>query len=249
MKRYCLLFLLLAYFLTGCIKVLPGQTEGSSGTDSTGESGNPTPSSGWVTEAEQTFYVYEDGSRHTGWLELNDTRYYLNEDGALQTGWLELDGQVYYLKADSSVTRGTVSIEQRTYHFTSTGAKITVANPWNLIPSDYTPDLVSAEDGYMVDSSCRDSLMQMLADCRKAGFDARITSAYRRHETQIELYNNKVWYYIDRGYDKASAGKAAATVIAIPGTSEHELGLAVDLVDSSHWVLDETQADTPRKNG
>lgn len=39
--------------------------------------------------------------------------------------------------------------------------------------------------------------------------------------------------------------KQAATEVAVPGTSEHQLGLAVDLVDASYQVLDEAQASTP----
>lgn len=48
------------------------------------------------------------------------------------------------------------------------------------------------------------------------------------------------------GWPKASpAQKQAATEVAVPGTSEHQLGLAVDLVDASYQVLDEAQASTP----
>lgn len=241
MKRYFILSLILILLLAGCAPASSTETSGSS----TDESGDNNPRVGWVTEAGETVYVNADGTRHTGWLELNETRYYLDEQGVLQTGWLELEGQTYYLKSDGSITRGKAVIDDRTFYFTSTGAKIILVNPWHFIPYDYTSDIVNAEDGYMIDSSCKDDLLQMLADCRKAGFDARITSAYRRPQTQINLYNNKVWYFLDQGYDEATARKEAAKIIAVPGTSEHELGLAVDLVDSSYWVLDEAQEDTP----
>ena len=246
MKRYCILLFLLTFLLSGCITVLPAQTTGSTETETTDttESTESVPSTGWVTEAAQTFYVNQDGSRHTGWLELNGTRYYLDAQGVLQTGWLELDGQEYYLKADGSITRGAATIDQRVHYFTSAGVKVIVANPWNIIPSDYKPELVSAEDGYLVDSSCRDALMQMLSDCRNAGHGVKIISAYRKHQTQIDLYNRKVWYYIDRGYNEADARKEAGTIVAVPGTSEHELGLALDLVDASYRGLDEAQEDT-----
>ncbi len=239
MKRYLILLFLLSFLLTGCISTLP-----TGGTESTAES-TEANAARWVTDAGQTFYIKEDGSLHSGWLELDGKRYYLDQDGFLQTGWLELDGKQYYLKTDGSAIRGKAIIDRDTYYFTSTGVKTLVVNPWNVIPSGYTPDLVDAEDGYIVDRSCKDDLLQMLADCRAAGHDARITSAYRRQETQVELYNKKVWYFIDRGYTVADARKEAATVVAMPGTSEHQLGLAVDLVDSSHWVLDETQENTP----
>ena len=240
MKRFLILLFLLSFLLTGCGYFLP-----ASNTESTGASAEATPVAHWVKDAGHTFYITEDGSLHTGWLELDGNRYYLDKDGILQTGWLELDGQQYYLKDDGSVTRGKAIIDRTTYYFTSAGVSTLVVNPWNMIPNSYTPNLVDAEDGYIVDSSCKDALLQMLADCRTAGYDARITSAYRKHQTQVELYNKKVWYFIDRGYSVANARKEAGTIIAVPGTSEHQLGLAVDLVDSSHWVLDESQENTP----
>ncbi len=203
------------------------------------------PLTGFVKEGENTYYINADGSRHTGWLELGGTRYYLDENGILKTGWLKLDGWEYYLKADGSITRGKAVIDNRTYYFSSTGIKVILVNPWHFVPADYTPDLVSAEDGYIVDRSCRDALIRMLQDCRKAGYDARITSAYRRQQTQIDLYNNKVNYFLDLGYDPATARAEAAKIIAVPGTSEHQLGLSVDLVDNSYWVLDEQQEKTP----
>ena len=244
MKRLFILLILSVFLLIGCRPALPQESTGSA-TTPTNATQETQPPTGWITEAEQTFYVNRDGSRHTGWLELNDTRYYLDENGVLQTGWLELDGQTYYLKEDGSITRGQAVVANQTYHFTSSGASVTVVNPWFFVPADYAPELVDAEDGYIVDKSCRDSLLQMLSDCRKAGHNARITSAYRRHSTQIELYNNKVWYFMNCGYDEASARKEAGTIIAVPGTSEHELGLAVDLVDANYWVLDEAQENMP----
>jgi len=182
MKRYFFLLFLLSFLLTGCIDSQPVGNTGS--TDASTEA---KPVARWVKDAEQTFYIKEDGSRHTGWLELDGQRYYLDKDGILQTGWLELDGQQYYLKEDGAVTRGKAVIDQTTYYFTSSGVSTLLVNPWNMVPNGYTPDLVNAEDGYVVDSSCKDALLQMLADCRTAGYDARITSAYRRQQTQVDL--------------------------------------------------------------
>ena len=246
MKRYIILLITLSFLLSGCITLIPGQTQTDpQGGKTTAPSTEDTQPTGWVQEAGKTYYLDADGNRHTGWLELDGTRYYLNAMGELQTGWLELDGQTYYLKNDGSIARGKLVIGDRAYYFTSTGARIIVANPWNIIPSDYAPDLVVAENGHKVDSSCKDALLKMLQDCRNAGFDAQIADAYRSHETQIWLYNRKVNYYLDLGYSLADARKEAATISAMPGTSEHEMGLAVDLVDNSYWELDEAQEDTP----
>ena len=40
------------------------------------------------------------------------------------------------------------------------------------------------------------------------------------------------------------AEKEAGTVVAVPGTSEHQLGLALDIIDNSNWVLDWSQENT-----
>ena len=47
-----------------------------------------------------------------------------------------------------------------------------------------------------------------------------------------------------QGYSEEEARTETAKNIAIPGTSEHQLGLAVDIVDKNYQILDETQEDT-----
>jgi D-alanyl-D-alanine carboxypeptidase len=119
-----------------------------------------------------------------------------------------------------------------------------VANPWNMIPSDYIPNIKDIEDGYAIEKSCKEPLEKMLSDCRNAGHGVAIVSGYRRNSTQITLYNKKVNYYLDQGLSPAEARKEAGKVVAMPGTSEHELGLAVDLVDNTYYGLDEAQENT-----
>ena len=252
MKRICIFLVLLSLLLTGCTTVQTDNAISTSpDTAPTVSTNAPTettvqkPVTGWVKENGKTYYIKEDGSHHTGWLELNGTRYYLNESGILQTGWLKLDGQEYYLKSDGSITRGKAIINQTTYYFTSRGVKTIVVNPWNMLPADYKPYLFSVEGGHKVDYTCKDALLQMLSDCRAAGYDPAICSSYRTQELQIELYNAKVKYYLNRGYEAAEAREKAGQVVAKPGTSEHQLGLAVDLVDDAHWDLDESQEKRP----
>lgn len=245
MKYYIVLLLLVSLLLTGCFTAVPDQTQTVPSSEAKPETTTEeTIPSGWVTEAAQTFYLNEDGSRHIGWLELDGKRYYLDNTGVLQTGWLELDNETYYLQADGSAAKGKVTVDDRAHYFTSTGAKIMIANPWNIIPSDYSPDLQNTEGGMTIDKSCKESLDKMLADCRAAGHGVVLISAFRKNSTQIYLYNRKVNYYLDLGFDAATARTEASKVVAMPGTSEHELGLAVDLVDNSYTELDEAQENT-----
>lgn len=60
-------------------------------------------------------------------------------------------------------------------------------------------------------------------------------------EHQTRIFNRKVNEWKNQGYDEETAKKKAATSVAIPGTSEHQLGLAVDIVDTQSWKLTASQ--------
>ena len=122
---------------------------------------------------------------------------------------------------------------------------LTLVNPWNTIPEDWTVELISIGNGHRVDRACYDDLMAMLEGCREAGHRPVVKSSYRTQATQKQLYENKVRQWIGYGYDEEAARKKAATIVAVPGTSEHQLGWAVDIVDDRYHGLNEKQATMP----
>lgn len=122
---------------------------------------------------------------------------------------------------------------------------LALVNPWNRVDyAGFTPRLVDIGDGRQVDERCAEALEQMLADCAAAGNDPLVCSAYRTRETQEILYQNKVQRLTAAGVDAGEADSIAAMEVARPGTSEHELGLAVDVVDAGHQALDQSQEST-----
>lgn len=123
---------------------------------------------------------------------------------------------------------------------------LTLVNPWNgLEETDYTVHKVEIEDGFFVDKACADALKTMLADCRGAGGDPKIAAAYRTIDEQLELYDGEIQRRIDGGMTPDEATASVSLEIAVPGRSEHELGLAVDLVDAASPMMDASQAGTP----
>ena len=86
--------------------------------------------------------------------------------------------------------------------------------------------------------------MEMVDACRAAGLQPVIGSAYRSIDDQIYLHNRKINFYLDKGLAYEDAYAEASTVVAIPGCSEHNLGLAVDLCALSYQILDEGQLKT-----
>ena len=207
------------------------------------------PVTGPQTVADRLWLFGEDGALcDAGWQEVFGKKYYLNDDLTMYTGWLELDGTKYYLQADGTAAKGQLEIEGETWFFTSSGAQIYLVNPWNRVPEGYKVNLVSLPDEYASNKKVADfiydDLMDMIYDCEEAmremfaGTGKKVPtvwcrSANRTNTDQRILYQNKVDKVkaANPGISQSEAERIAATVVAPPGTSEHQLGLAVDLVD------------------
>lgn len=120
---------------------------------------------------------------------------------------------------------------------------LTLVNPWHEVPEGYFVELDTVE-GYLVDRRAANALTQMLSDCRAAGFAPIICSAYRTQEYQEMLYRNKIMRLLAEGVPNKDAPALAAKSVALPGTSEHQLGLAVDLISETYTNLDQWQERT-----
>ena len=116
------------------------------------------------------------------------------------------------------------------------------------LPEDYSPgvEMVWARDGraYSLDRRCTADFLDMMADCAAAGGQPYICSGFRSREEQEKLYAEKVRSLIEEGVSPEEAPQEAALTVAVPGTGEHELGLAADLIDEGYPYLDEEQENT-----
>lgn len=106
-------------------------------------------------------------------------------------------------------------------------------------------ETVPVDTGYLFDKRAAGALQDMLDAARADGMDLYITSAWRSRATQAKLYENRVYRFQLEGYSREEAEEIGATVVARPGTSEHELGLSVDLVTDTYQILDEGFAEQP----
>ena len=122
--------------------------------------------------------------------------------------------------------------------------QLMLVNPWNTLPEDYAVELATLANGLQVDARIYDALDAMLTDCRAAGLSPIVCSAYRTEATQTRLYNNKVARVRASGVPEDQVEAEAARWVAKPGTSEHQTGLALDIVAASYQILDEKQEDT-----
>jgi D-alanyl-D-alanine carboxypeptidase len=108
---------------------------------------------------------------------------------------------------------------------------------WNLqlVNSTHTyvengsKTLVKLPNGESVDSRIMKSLQELLNDAEANGFDPAVISGYRSNEVQQAIWDEKVQEYVNQGYSQSEAEKLTSEYVAVPGTSEHETGLAVDI--------------------
>lgn len=122
---------------------------------------------------------------------------------------------------------------------------LTLVNWENPIPADYSiPELVELRNNQSFDRRAYPELQRMMDACRADGLDPMICSSYRTEEFQAELFENKAAQYLAEGYGREEAETLAGQWVARPGTSEHQLGLAVDIVDTGYQSLDEGQEQT-----
>lgn len=120
-----------------------------------------------------------------------------------------------------------------------------LVNAKNPIPDDWKVDLVQLKNGHQVDRRAYDSLQKMMDDARAKGWNPLICSSYRTTSYQQQLFDNRVQRMKNQGMSEKEAIADTEKWIAIPGTSEHETGLALDIVTVENQVLDNSQLKSP----
>lgn len=129
-----------------------------------------------------------------------------------------------------------------------------LVNPDNALPKDYSVEVSEIKPKYSnyvglkFDSRAIDALNSMCEAAEKDGVSLLVISAYRSIDRQTELFNNKVNNLKKDGYNEEDAIATAATVVARPGTSEHNLGLAVDFNTDQEWFENTKEFKWLREN-
>lgn len=107
--------------------------------------------------------------------------------------------------------------------------RLTLVNYENKLPQDYKIELSNIDQIRKFDKRAIGELNNMIDDMREEGItNIWVQSAYRSIEYQQELYDNSINKYINQGYSEDDAKKLTEKLLAEPGKSEHNLGLAVD---------------------
>lgn len=123
--------------------------------------------------------------------------------------------------------------------------RLVLVNAAHTLPEGFRVETRSLPNGLLFDARAYDDLARMLQDGKKQGLSFVVCSAYRPHGKQKELFDEQVATEQAIGLSRDEAVEVAKTKVALPGTSEHALGLAVDIVALDYQKLDAGYLDTP----
>ncbi len=123
-----------------------------------------------------------------------------------------------------------------------------LVNRDHSVPAGYEVDLVELDGGCSIDMRAYPDLMIMFEDMRAVGLSPIVVEGYRTREYQQEIMDQRIDEYILQGYSEEGAAAEAEKWVAVPGTSEHELGLAVD-INGDGWGVYEWLAENAYKYG
>ena len=164
-----------------------------------------------------------------------------SSSGSIESGMSKVESGV-----SSAISKGKETLEGSSSMAgsSSAAAAAAAADEWatrlvnaaNPLPEDFSVKTVNIE-GYEnrpFDARAATALEEMLADAEAAGNKLYLVSGYRSIARQKALFERKVASFVEEGLPREQAEKNAAQWVARPGTSEHNLGLAADIV-SEDW--------------
>lgn len=174
----------------------------------------------------------------------NITLYSENEN--LMVEKMDLVSEIY--NQMSNIKPGTTVYNYNENKYISPDFKedwsLIVVNKKHLIPRDYSVELGTIKGNIKCDYRIVDKVGDMIAAAKADGVSISICSPFRDNGRQVALYERKARSYIRQGYSEEEAHALASETVAIPGSSEHELGLAFDFITAGHAQLDAAFAET-----
>ena len=144
----------------------------------------------------------------------------------------------------STNTSSTVGGNETPNVDVTTDWRIRLANYDHILPEDFEVELADIDSTRQFDARAIKYLKDMINDMKKDGHTSIwVQSSYRSVARQKELYENSINKYLKQGKTQEEAEKLTDEYINKPGSSDHNLGLAVDFnyVDNTFADTDEYQ--------
>lgn len=145
----------------------------------------------------------------------------------------------------SYTLEGSIVVEQSSSgNFDKDSWNLLLVNKTHPVPVGYDVPLTTISGSMQCDERVLEPLLNMLDAANSDGVSLIVCSPYRDYQLQEKLFLRKINSYMAAGYSYLDAYKKSSKAVIVPGASEHQLGLAFDIVVSYHAVLDFAFGDT-----
>lgn len=131
--------------------------------------------------------------------------------------------------------------------FSADDWKLVLINKQHPVPDDYTftlGNIKTIKGNMQCDERIVEELLGMMQVAGEDGVTLAICSPYRDLNRQKVLFNRKIEAYMAKGMSYMESYSISSQAVTVPGASEHQIGLAIDIVSDDYIVLDEGFADT-----
>ena len=133
------------------------------------------------------------------------------------------------LQADSSGSAATGTNSAAESGLNDLEWNLKLVNAAHPIGEFAPPELVTLRNGVQVDSRIYPDLQAMFDAMRAEGLAPITGEGYRTYDAQSKMMSSRISEYRWKGYSRTEAESMARAYVADPGTSEHQLGIAVDI--------------------
>lgn len=134
--------------------------------------------------------------------------------------------------------------DYRDYEFSRDDWRLVLINKQHSIPDDYTFELGYINSSMRCDERIIDDLRAMLKAAKEDEVSLVVCSPYRDDARQEYLFNRKISLYMKQGMSFVEAHQLASQAVTVPGASEHQIGLAFDIVSNTYSALNEGFGET-----
>lgn len=117
-------------------------------------------------------------------------------------------------------------------------------NKMHPVPDDYEFELANISKGMQCDERVLQPLLTMLSEAKQQGASLVVVSPYRDYNRQRVLFNRKINAYMNLGYSYTESYQKTSQAVTVPGASEHQIGIAFDIVGVDYFKLDEGFANS-----
>lgn len=206
-----------------------------------------------VSEEAQYIVLAEEAEINLAelkWLDDNEVKTE-NEEADMPHG---LDIEAKYSASDILASTPSSGAEKETGTPESASAfskddwKLVLINKQHSIPDDYEfplGNIQTMKGSMQCDERIIDDLLAMLQAAKEDKITLAICSPYRDLEYQEMLFNRKIKRYMNMGMSYLEAYQLSSQAVTVPGASEHQIGLALDIVTDSYTSLNEGFGETP----